>query len=75
MAQNPTAEARTRLRVRAFFEPRDLWVGVFWTVDTHALNDEWRVVPQRVLRVYVCILPCFPILVTWRTPVRLEVEA
>lgn len=32
-----------------FFEPRDLWVGVYWT---HG-------------RVYVCLLPTLPILFEW----------
>lgn len=35
------------------FEPRDLWVGVFWNVDcTHG-------------HIYACLLPCLPILFSW----------
>lgn len=38
------------------FEPRDIWVGVFWT---KTLFD---------IRIFVCIVPCIPIyLAFWRT--------
>ncbi len=39
------------MRVAVRFEPRDLWVGAY--VDTHKL------------RVYICLLPMFPIIVEW----------
>jgi hypothetical protein len=42
------------MNVRMRFEPRDLWVGVYWTVDKH---DEC----YQSLYVYVCLLPCLPI--------------
>lgn len=35
------------------FEPRDLWIGVYWKKDcTHG-------------HVYICLIPMLPILVTW----------
>jgi len=42
--------------VRFQFEPRDLWIGVFWRV-----NYDWVV----RLQVYICLLPCFPILLSF----------
>jgi hypothetical protein len=53
---------KRKIRVRLLWEPRDLWVGVYWTVDREATYPR--------LRVYVCLLPTLPILVTiwpWRT--------
>lgn len=46
-----TGPENRRERVRVKFEPRDLWVGVF--VDT---------VKKRV---YVCVLPCFPLVISY----------
>lgn len=44
-----------RWRVRLLFEPRDLWLGVFWDRRSGyapGLNGLW---------VYVCLFPCLPI--------------
>lgn len=43
---------RPRLKVQFQFEPRDLWVGVFWRRTTIALH------------LYVCVLPLVPLHVT-----------
>jgi hypothetical protein len=40
--------------VAVYFEKRDIWVGIF--VDPQ---------PDR-LTVYVCLVPCVPIRLTWR---------
>jgi hypothetical protein len=49
-----------RFSLRLLWEPRDLWFGVFWN-RAHAggLRD-------RFLFVYVCVLPCVPIVFAWR---------
>lgn len=38
-------------------EIRDLWVGVFWDFDR--LGRMWT------LTVYVCLIPCLPLRLTW----------
>lgn len=42
-----------------YWEPRDIWMGVYWTRDTFLNTD------QPLLDVYICLLPCFPIRVRW----------
>ena len=44
-----------RLSVELIFEPRDLWIGVFW--DRLAL----------LVNVYVCIVPMLPLRFVWWT--------
>ncbi len=46
-----------RWSVRVCWEPRDLWVGVYW--------DK----PGTRLYIYVCVIPCVPIKFTrWAKP-------
>ncbi len=40
------------------FEPKDIWVGVFW--DVIPLPDYTEEV-----FVYICLLPCLPICIRW----------
>jgi hypothetical protein len=42
-------------KVDVFFEPRDLWLGLYWT------REEER----QTLKVYICLIPMFPIYVEW----------
>lgn len=44
------------MNIRIKFEPRDLWLGVYWK---HGGTIQWPVV-----YVYVCLLPCLPIILT-----------
>lgn len=46
------------MKARIFFEPRDIWVGVFWD-----RRDDG-------LRLYICIVPCVPILLTFSRDTR-----
>lgn len=44
------------------FEPRDLWIGVYWTVKP------WGDVKgnvDRYVEIYVCFVPCLPIKISW----------
>jgi hypothetical protein len=43
------------VKLQLKWEPRDLWVGVYWTRKADALF------------VYVCFLPCLPIVI-WLLP-------
>jgi hypothetical protein len=53
-----------RLSVRNWitlrFEPRDLWVGVFWDVRPASYGTAVGHVSAD-LHVYVCLVPCFPV--------------
>lgn len=42
------------------FEPRDLWIGIYWR------EDGWGV--MRSLTLYFCLVPCLPLRVDleWR---------
>lgn len=44
-----------RLTLRLLWEPRDAWVGVF----TNRAED-FRLV-------YICLVPCLPIVIAWRS--------
>jgi len=41
------------------FQPRDIWVGVYWYL-TRSIESHYR-----KLDVYVCIIPMFPIHLRW----------
>ncbi len=39
----------SKLSIKLLWEPRDLWLGVYWTRDSDSAT------------VYICLLPCLPI--------------
>ena len=41
------------MSIRCLFEPRDLWVGVYWNF----VRDDWK----RQLDVYICVVPMLPV--------------
>lgn len=45
------------MNIRVKFEPRDLWIGVYWKT----YNEGW----SKMLNVYICILPMLPICLTF----------
>lgn len=47
-----------KAHVQLMFEPRDLWLGIYWTPS-----------PDR-LEVYLCIVPMFPLKLTARLSKR-----
>lgn len=62
---------RPKCKAQFQFEPRDLWVGVFWRHSELALH------------IYVCFVPLIPLHITlttdrmlaaWRAAVRRRVE-
>lgn len=60
----PSAIREWGLSVSFLFEPRDVWVGLYWKsdpiLDAPGVHD---------FTVYVCLLPCLPLRVHyWRCP-------
>lgn len=47
---------RPRFQVRLEWEPRDLWLGVFWKTR--------RYHGAKILDVYLCAVPCLPLVVS-----------
>jgi hypothetical protein len=45
--------ATTRYALALLFEPRDLWIGIYWRTGREG--------PRRTLTLYLCLLPCLPI--------------
>lgn len=37
------------------FEPRDCWVGGYWTWHSGSFISQ--------LKVYICVVPCFPLVI------------
>ncbi len=50
------------MRIRLRFEPRDLWVGLYWTVQLLYIQNWTR---HTEVRLYVCLLPMLPICLAW----------
>lgn len=53
--------APARWKVRVKWEPRDIWIGLYWTrpaeyvgTPPHLRSRSW----------YICIVPCLPIIVS-----------
>lgn len=44
------------------FEPRDLWIGVYWDLAESLMGN------VIALDVYVCVVPCVPVVLTWGVP-------
>jgi hypothetical protein len=43
-----------------YWEIRDLWVGCYWDFDRR--GRMWK------LTVYLCLIPCLPLRLTWSRP-------
>ena len=44
-----------RWSVRVLWEPRDLWIGIYWNHERH------NGFITETLDIYVCLVPCLPI--------------
>lgn len=62
---------RKRFTARLLWEPRDMWIGMFWNTVTdrvimypseHGGQTEHPV----YLLVYVSLIPCLPVCFAWR---------
>lgn len=48
-------------KVRIKWEPRDCWIGLYWTRRVEFMGQP----PRRASRQwFICIVPCLPIVVT-----------
>jgi hypothetical protein len=47
--------------VRIFFEPRDIWIGVYWNFMP---KTKGAFISHR--DIYVCLIPCLPIQFMYR---------
>lgn len=50
--------------VKLKFEPRDLWVGVYWDFERYIWNPDQT--EHWWLDVYVCLIPTLPLRLGWR---------
>ena len=41
-------------RVRILFEPRDLWIGIYWRLTREFAG-------MRSLHIYICLVPMLPL--------------
>jgi hypothetical protein len=51
---------RKRWTLRLLWEPRDMWIGVFWN-HVRAGGPE-----DRFMFIYVCLVPCLPVVLAVR---------
>lgn len=49
---------RARIKAQLQFEPRDIWIGLFWQTN-HDMP-----LPYYTLHIYVCLVPLIPLHVT-----------
>lgn len=42
---------------KIYFEPRDIWVGVFWKHEPATQGWQWL----KYWDIYICLIPCVPI--------------
>jgi hypothetical protein len=45
------------IRLSIEWEPRDWWIGLYWTTKTTSNRREWHY--------YLCLLPCLPLHIVW----------
>lgn len=62
------ATRQSRWKVSMKWEPRDLWIGIYWTIKEPRRGDPrvlWWLGP-RYFHVFICLLPCLPIIIERR---------
>lgn len=54
--------------VSLIWEPRDVWVGVYWTHTAFLGSHRGMAATIDHRRVYICLLPFLPIMFEWYVP-------
>ena len=49
--------------IRIKYEPRDMWIGLYWERDWFGGYD---IDAYERLRIFICLIPLFPIIITIR---------
>jgi len=49
------------MQVKLLFEPRDLWIGVYWDLKHSFKKRETGIVDLDRLEIYICIIPMLPV--------------
>lgn len=65
-----------KVKMKLSFEPRDLWLGLHWNTKIlyeparkmmfDDVSDVWYQNSVNVLEFYICLLPCFPVMIRIR---------
>ncbi len=50
-----------KIRFSAKFSPRDVFFGL--QIRTGYVSEEMLLDPEKILYLYICLIPCFPILI------------
>lgn len=58
--QTQTFEDNYTKLAEIVFEPRDMWVGLYWTNEPLNGWDKWK------FHVYICVVPMFPLHIMWK---------
>jgi hypothetical protein len=54
-----------RKHFRLTFNIHDVWLGVFWSVTPYTAEHTRTTGETGLVQVYVCVLPLFPIRISW----------
>lgn len=52
------------LKIGIDFEVKDLWIGVYWNINSYVTAD-YNIMGTEIIKflfVYVCFIPCFPVI-------------
>ena len=70
---------RKVLRAKWKWEPRDIWLGLYWDrvkSDSNGIKVKGgKVVYGKTTRFFLCVIPCFPIIWDWQRFIEIKTEA